>query len=856
MRTDETINNLELLKRKLSKDIKPILFTGAGFSYKAKNENGDVIPLGNELKNRIITDVLSLDLNSGDGQELSTNSLDKVYGYALAENEGQLLAFMMSLFSNVKASHHHKIISCFPWQKIYTLNIDDLIENALSSNRLNIVNTSKPLSKVKQNSIDYIKLHGCVRNIDGGFVFSHSEYLDKISGPLDYRFAKLIEDLQTQDFVCIGNSGDEADISYYLMRYGISSNRRYGNLFIINPAPNIIFRQEIKKSGAKLIEMDCENFANWLKDNTAHLTNSTRQKQTQYFKRNFLNVQDVQSCCATYDNSETKLYLGDHPTWEDIITGYDFKTLYEDKIFTEIQRLIDDTTENIVCTLLSKAIGGKSVQLKRLGLMFAEQGYDVYEHIGSELKLSHFISGASLSNNNIIVLLIDNASGYYNIIAQIIENFTIGKRLIVICTSRPYFHYKKYYDIRHLPAYRCFNLDDIDQEQQEYLANSAIVTLKSKGLLGRIKGKTEEDQLKFFIRKADITQALWEIFEGSNLKMRYETAYSSIIATNRKDSNTDISKLAYKTILGLAIFDERELPFMPDSLLIRLLGCNFNKIGNRIVDIVKRINNNGIALRTNMLTSVILSSASERDKFEVIRDILQIISSYIEGNRDSYWNQIQSRLMNVVFLKKVLKLKVIKIKELFNKLLRFYEEDANYFIQLGRVEQDMGKYELALNHFIQADIHAPNLYTVRNAIARNYLKQSYDDLQLSKDDASKYYSKGKLKMLELIEERETYQVRAYSIHSLVIETIKYWKIRKIIPTKEEFVEIFNYLNDAITEFPEDPRILGANKYFMAFVRTRRLQYMLPKFDVSNISMTKSLFSKEEKELFEEDDELD
>lgn len=44
--TDETVKNLELLKRKMESDIPPVLFTGAGFSYGAKNGAGNELPLG------------------------------------------------------------------------------------------------------------------------------------------------------------------------------------------------------------------------------------------------------------------------------------------------------------------------------------------------------------------------------------------------------------------------------------------------------------------------------------------------------------------------------------------------------------------------------------------------------------------------------------------------------------------------------------------------------------------------------------------------------------------------------------------------------------------------------------------
>ena len=852
---EETLKNLDILKRKLAQDVKPILFTGAGFSYNAKNANGDSIPLGSDLKIRIISDVLCLDINSRDGQELASYPLDRVYDYAQQENRSQLISYIIDLFSNVKASDYHKILIRFPWQKIYTINIDDLVENELANGELNVIQSSVPLSRKNKNAIDYIKLHGCIRNPDGGFIFSHREYLGKISGPLDIRLAKLVEDLQTQDFVCIGAAGDELDISHYLLNCDLTE-RGYGNLFIVNPSPSLIFRQTIKRSGAKLIEMNCEDFARWFGDNAPLVPK--RKGCNQQFKRNFLNISDVQKCYATYDNSNTRLYLGDEPTWKDILTKYDFATLHEEEIVSEVQRLLADTNENIVFTLLSKAIGGKSVQLKRLGLLLFGLGYDVYEYIGCEFKINNFISGTSDAKNDIIILLIDDASGYYNKVAQLLDDFPSSKRLVVLCASRPYFHFKKYYDIRYFPTYRCFNLDEMDGKHQKFIANSAINTLKNKGLLGKLKGKSEEERLRFFLKKGDLSEALWEIFEGSNLRKRYESAYSYIAKhiKNECDSDSAISLFTQKILIGLAIFRERELPYFPNTILVHWFGSDLNKVEEKINDIVKTVDIKGISLRTNMLTNIILASAPERLKMEVVRDILKIISPYIGRDRDSYWNQIQSRLMNTVFLRKKLKIKSVKIKELFNKLLRYYENDENYYIQLGRVEQEMGKYELALNHFAQADIHAPNLYTVRNAIARNYLKQSYDDGNLGKAEASVCYDKGKSLMFGLIEERETYQVRAYSVHSLVVESVKYWQIRRVSPAKDDINNIFVCLKDAMQDFPDDPRIIDANNRFMSFMKKNNLQSLLPKFDMSGLKMINHLFTRADKELLLEDDVLD
>ncbi|MBD5632813.1 MAG: hypothetical protein HDP34_06235 [Clostridia bacterium] len=852
--TQETQDALEILKRKMQGEIKPILFTGAGFSFQAKNVYGREMPLGNTLKEWLLTELLCLDKDSDIYKDLISNSLDDIYGYAKNSNEAQAVGFLLDIFSNVKPEPHHQIVANFPWQRVYTVNIDDLFEKAFSNGTLNVINSATSIPTKYRSKLEYIKLHGCVNNKDAGFIFSKEEYQKKISGKLDHRFAKLVEDLQTQDFIFIGTSGNESDISAYLLKYGVPENSGRGNIYIVNPKPSVILRDQINKSGAHLIEMTCKEFAAWMDGNISFDKFKFRNTmELQRFNKNFLNVGRYLKAHSSDDNSRTRLYLGDNPTWLDITTDYDFRTPSSLKILHKIDNLIKDSKGNIIFTILSKAIGGKSVHLKRIGLDLLKKGYDLYEFIGSELNSDIFITVASASHNDIVVLLIDNASGYYATISNILESFPDNKRLIIIVTARPYFHYKKYYDLRHFPTYTCFDIDE--RQDSSYFASvgsSAVETLKNKGLLGKLRRfKDDEARIKEFVKHKDICASLWSLFHGSDFKKRFESSYSSIIDLISKESDPAVGSMTKDLLLALALFNRQDLPYLPDTLLFSWMDKYSHQVQNKLGDITKRIEPHGISMRIGFLTNTIIHKASETEKLRVVDAILRNIAPHIAGSRDSYWHQIQSRIMNESFLHNSLKIDIKKVSGLFSQLLRYYEEDENYFLQLGKIEQRMGQYEIALNHFQQAEELAPNYYNVHNAKARNYLLQSYRDRRIDRETAKEYYRIGSEIMLNLIAEKERYQVRAYSVHSLTVESVNYWRRWKINPSKDELTVILNVLKDACEEFPDDKRTDHACNFLMSFIQLNKLGGRLPNDNDFKLRMLKA--SSDNSSNYEDDD---
>ncbi len=854
--TDETVKNLELLKRKMESDIPPVLFTGAGFSYGATNSNKQKLPLGEGLKKLLLTEVVGYDENSDEYKELLQSRLDSLYEYVKRNYASQSKEFLIKLFSGVQPDAHHRIIAEYPWLKIYTVNIDDLIENTLPAARLNAINSASFISS-QVGKTDYIKLHGCVRNHDGGFIFATTEYYDKINGPLDFRFSKLIEDYVSKNMVFIGTSGDEVDMSLYLLKYGIGHDTGHGNIFIVNPAPKILQTDEIHRTGAHLIQLKTEEFADWMKKNLSYKKGTKIQNIEQRFKINYRDVGTYVGVNGSRDNSDTRLYMGDNPTWIDISQKYDFQTPSAETIVSKIEESIRASNENIIYTLLSKAVGGKSVHLKRVGMELLNKGYRVYEFIGTELKSADFLSVAPYESD-IAVLLVDNASGYYASIARIIEQYPPERRVIVIAASRPYYHYKKYYDLRHFPTYNSIDIDREQRNNSQYFASvgkDAVTTLKDKGLLGKLRKLDDDARIKEFVKRKDIPEVLWNLFEGSEMRDRLFKAYTASIKQIPAYPGNLTNVLVSDILLALAIFSDRDLVYIPYTLLSYWLKEHQDKVLRKIEDITKR-DDNGVSLRTNLLVKHIITNSTREDRLRIIKTVLRKIAPYIRGPKDTYWHQIQSRLMNGTYLTKELKISQTDVRGLFSSLIYYYDHDANFYLQYGRVEQSLGQYEVALNRFIQAQTLSPAYYNVRNAIARNHLLQSYKDRKVNAETAERHYQQGFDEMIRLIEEKEQYQVRAYSIHSLTVESVKYWKTRELIPTKEILQEIFEKLQEAVTDFPDDKRMRHACKVLFTFVKENNLQRWLPSDAQFRLLLVKAYDAKDLTEDDFENDDLE
>ncbi|UWQ59325.1 SIR2 family protein [Leisingera caerulea] len=191
------------------------LLLGAGASRDSKNKFGP-IPLGSHLEQEL-SDVL--------GVKKGKYSLQKLYA-TLTDDEKA--TYIRERFSNCEPGKVANAIERYSWKRIFTLNIDDSLNNSYSETSqqsAKFVHFLDPYEDFQTRAdLPVVHLHGSVRRHDDGYVFSHQEYARIIKGQNPWMMI-LTNSMRSDPMIISGASMEEVDIEYYLSFRSRASSR-------------------------------------------------------------------------------------------------------------------------------------------------------------------------------------------------------------------------------------------------------------------------------------------------------------------------------------------------------------------------------------------------------------------------------------------------------------------------------------------------------------------------------------------------------------------------------------------------------------------------------------------------------
>lgn len=823
-------NILKKLERILLKG-SPILFTGAGFSKFAHNSENELIPDGCKLKDRIVKDLLLIDDNEAEYKELYNSSLSDLCSYCESEvGKNKLRDFLAQIFSGCRPERFHKVIANFPWKKVYSTNIDDLFENSRDKG-VAVQNLDRMISFTKAKSLEYIKLHGCVRNPSGEIVFSKQDYIDSMMHSRDYRFNSFAQDMQRENFIFLGFEMDEINLDYYLELYkSVSGHSANGVMFFIKPNPGLVFKSKIAKVNGYVIDWTTEQFAKYL--------NSINKKEldssADYKIDGFRFLENVYSAEITFKGYNSDLYFGKTPIWKDVFFDWDFINPQIEQTTKRILYLTQDNNRNLIASLVGKAISGKSVYLKRIGLSLLKEGFVVYDFVDRKFDYWDFLQHCKKLSETKFALLVDNASFFYSALKNLLNKFPIDKQIVIVTSSRPYFHNRKRYNLiseyNFLEIYLGQNVSSLNRDK---FSMNIATKLDEKGFLGSLKAYSLENRVKYIYRKNDVASLLYTITFGNEFVKREIDLYEKILRQHNSDE-IDVLKI-------LAIFQKMDLPYLPLELLVFWYGSKCKTILNNVSDLVNvAVDSNGLYLRNNILTRKIILGITPLKRAQLLKDVLVFVSPQISDTIHSYWNEIQSTLMKVKLLRLKLKMKNSEIKNLLFDIKKYYNEEFNYWLQVGLVEQSENDFEKALNRFRQADALSNDSYVVQNAIARNYLR--YANYISNREKAMELFEEGRSRMLKLIDNRDEYQVKAFSTHCYIFEQIRFWKKYSIVPTKKELEALFGLLKSILKVDQNDPMAKHISNLLFKFIHESKVNNLISIGSNYDLEYLKDMFA--------------
>lgn len=771
----------------------PMLFLGAGFSIGATCNEADVVA-ASKLKNNILNDLMKNKITDEELSEVKEYTLEDICQqvYSVYNGKKELKEYLIKTFKGTRPGKDeiHKKLLSYDWKRIYTINIDDLVENIYKESRKDIVIQNAPKLFEVEDYTELIKLHGCVNNPNDGFVFSRQEYDDLISEKLNLKMNMLINDIQKENFIFIGTSFDERDIDYYLNIYKkAGAEFKKGKLIFINPKPSFKLKNRIEDLKGHLIECDVATFLNFLDELKFNPNKLQRSKRYLEYSGIYC-IEDIRKVVDLAEVYESRLYEGYFCDWKDIFYEWDFLSPFRERVIDELENMIKNNL-NIQClSLYGDAFGGKSCIIKQLGAYLYAKSYDVLEYRGRYLSKKALQEYIIASPKKKFALLIDNGSYYYRIIEQFF-NMTIGNNeLIIITTSRTYYHIKKKY---YLDGNNYVELK-LDTKISRNYAETIAAKLKEKGYLGYLSLLDSKKQINEIVNQQELINLLTDITLGQGFKQKLRKEIKKI---------SQMDSWEYKLLLELVIFDKADIPYYPSEMFTVKYGFEYNKIMNRndacqVIDYLK-FNNLGISLKNNLLIDGLLKNTKPDEIINRIKDILIYISSYVSEKKNNNWRIIFESLTKEDVLVNIFKINIKKVRNLFYSIRNYYSEISYYWLQLGLLEQRDKDYTKALNHLQMAESIRPEAYQIQHAIARNYLRHA--NLENNKILAEKLFLEGENLILNLINSQEYYKqkAKAFSIHCYINEKISYINKFNINLSNNELLKIKGYIDQILND---------------------------------------------------------
>lgn len=329
--------------------------------------------------------------------------LPRVFDAAQRRGAGKRFAsvneYFYERFTGCRAPDWFPLLCQVRWRRIWTLNVDDTLDDAYLSTRtgvqqLDVTHWSRPFIEASTlQKVTAVHLHGRGRTLVGeepeNLVFSLDQYLDAVTA--GHSWHKVFSDLfKTQPFIVVGaRLADEFDFASVLRRGNVSLDSLATPSIAVLRDIDELQREELLAWGLTPIQATGEEFFEALiaamPAAAERIAGPVGVKELPPQALNFLaqfrrlEVQEEEERDHRHD-----LYAGHAPAWQDIVRDRDAEFEVAGKAATKVVRVLEhEDTQRILC-LHGPRFTGKSASLLRAARLLIARGISVYLFVGDE----------------------------------------------------------------------------------------------------------------------------------------------------------------------------------------------------------------------------------------------------------------------------------------------------------------------------------------------------------------------------------------------------------------------------------------------------------------------------------------
>lgn len=660
-----------------------ILFTGAGFSYSARNVVGGRPPLGKGLR----TALWEVAYPSDEFDDQS--DLGDLFDVAMRTAATKTVDLLRSLFSIDRASlpEMYKDYLSLPWYRIYTLNIDNLIDAAQRQFQLPheiSVLTGRRDELPAPDKLSAIHLNGRLDDLPD-VTFSAPQYGERTAN-VDVIYPNFVREIASHPTVFIGTELNEPTLWHHVAKRGAKGPGRElrPKSFLVIPSMPAPRKALLGQYNVKHVPMDAEEFWEAFVAPAAKSARP-RAKHPSPASNPYESVSEVR---ARPVESPADFLLGREPDWGDVQgSGFAVPRVFEETVLQDIE---SELPEAVFFT--GTAGSGKSTSLRRAALHAEAGGMRVlWLRRSASQSVGQLLRAASDQKADVVA--IDQAERFgrrgFELIGGLID---LKVRVLASFSSSSFddLGVERQFGDHRVKTVVTPLLDDLD-------IHALLSALERARRLGRLASLTEEQRFREFKKRShrQLLVAMLEATSGEkfedkiarectelNPELQLAYAATALATSNRYSLGTEdlLAIVSDVSTSGLSIIDRLER----QHLLLPKESAHY-------------------VLRHPLVAQQVVSYYRNSGQLaEAIARLAFVMASkfYVNMPRTP-----QRRLLTSLISHEYLKQNfdgVIEVRELYQELEPLLDHEADYWLQRGSYELECGDMPLAENFLGQA----------------------------------------------------------------------------------------------------------------------------------------------------------
>jgi tetratricopeptide (TPR) repeat protein len=708
-----------------------ILFTGAGFTATSKNLDGESVPVGSSLAEKIwplCFPSISFDTNA---------SLQDVYQAALAKDPKRLKELLTRKLSIDAKSIPDYITRyfLFPWHRIYTLNIDNLADIVSQRSAL-----TRPLTEISTTNLTYrprntlyeplpvYHLNGTIADLPENVTFGSSHYAKRLAFPADKLYLELIADIVSRPVVFVGTRLDEPPLWQHVEIRRAKGSRDMREMrprsYLVTPTLDRAREARLAEFNITWIPMTAEEFSAQILEKLTEVIGAGLQ----HFKTETVTGQSVKTArlpevgeLSTEPHRQSEFLLGQEPIWADIQSNRAVERACDSQYWDIFQALFSTKDKKNILLITGTAGSGKSTCLMRLALRAAAQGHRIaWVDRANELSPRDIIS-AMKADNPPSMLAIDDADLFgTSLSSMLLDIVSMDNNPMVVVAIRSAV-------IDRVIDHIVLKGIKIEEHSVPHLADddidALIDTLNRENRLGILKGKPREEQRAKFREYAgrQLLVAMFSATSGARFQEKIPDEYFQLPQNLQR---------VYAVVALASTFRYR----MTRQEILLALDDSTNEALNSIETLLSRHilvemppSSGYLQARHRMIAEMVRDELLKRGQIaDSIFGLAFVASSYRHAGLPKK-HRVRALLRNITnhdFLYKHLDLD--RSQMLYQELEDMLSDDSHYWLQRGSLEVEFGDLRLAENFLNQARGLSPNDAFIENEWAYLLFKKALE----------------------------------------------------------------------------------------------------------------------------------